>query len=76
MDRPLRVLRLQEQQLRADQRGAGVVDLAVQEDDPLAQQARIDVEGAFPRVDCSTTIGTSCIVPCIDDLLGSESLQA
>ena len=38
---------LQEQQLGADQRRDAVVDRAVQEDHPLAQQAREDVEGAL-----------------------------
>jgi hypothetical protein len=47
MDRLLRVLGFQEQQLRANQCGHGVVDFAVEEDDPLAQKSRIDVEGPF-----------------------------
>ena len=43
----VRVLALQEQQLGADQRRHLVVDRAGQEDDPLLQQARIDVVGAL-----------------------------
>ena len=42
-----RVLRLQEQQLGADQRADLVVDRAGEEDDPLLQQAGIDVESAL-----------------------------
>jgi Amt family ammonium transporter len=47
IDRPARILRFQEQELRADQSGHRVIDLAVEEDDALAQEARIDVEGTF-----------------------------
>ena len=43
----VRVLRLQEQQLGADQRADLVVDRPGQEDDPLLQQAGVDVEGAL-----------------------------
>ena len=41
------MLGLQEQQLRAHQRRNRVVDLAVQEHDAFAQQARIDIERPF-----------------------------
>ena len=44
----LGVLRLQEEKLGADQGRHAVVERSVQEDDPLAQQPREDVEGAFP----------------------------
>ncbi|MNN31758.1 hypothetical protein D3C81_1454570 [compost metagenome] len=43
----LRVFRFQEQQLGADQRGHAVLERTGQEDDPLAQQARKDVERPF-----------------------------
>src|SRR6185369_6397354 len=46
-DRLVRVLRLQEQELRADQSGHRIIDLAVEEDDALAQEPRIDVEGSL-----------------------------
>ena len=46
----LRVLRLEEQQLGGDHRGHMVLDSAGHEDDPLAQQARINVEAALAAV--------------------------
>src|SRR5665213_3452750 len=48
----LRVFRLEIEQLGADQGGHAVLDRAVDEDDPLAQQPREDVEGplAAPRL--------------------------
>ena len=46
----LRVLGFEEQQLRHDQRGRIVFDRAREEDDPLAQEARIDVERALAAV--------------------------
>ena len=47
VDRLLRVLGLQEEQLRADQRRHLVVDLAAEKDDPLPKQAGVDVERAL-----------------------------
>ena len=44
----LRVLRLEEEELGDDQVGEVVLDRVAQEDDPLAQQARVDVVGALP----------------------------
>jgi multiple sugar transport system permease protein len=38
----------EEQKLGADEGGNGIVDFAVQKDDPLAQEAGIDIEGSFP----------------------------
>ena len=46
----LRVLRLQKQQLRRDQRGHLVLDGARDEDDALLEQARIDVIGSLAAV--------------------------
>jgi hypothetical protein len=45
--RLLRVLALQEEQLRDDQPGAHVVDRPPDDDDALAEQAGVDVEGAL-----------------------------
>ena len=50
MDVRLRVVRLQEQHLGDHQVGDLVVDLAAQEDDAVAEQARVDVVGAFATV--------------------------
>ena len=44
------VLGLQEEHLGADQVGDGVVDRRAQEDDPLLQQARVQVVGALAAV--------------------------
>ena len=44
----LRILGLEEQQLGDDQVGEVVLDRVAQEDDPFAQQARVDVVGALP----------------------------
>ena len=49
---------LEEQQLGGDQRGHMVLDLAGDEDDPLAQQARKMSKLRSPRFDCSMTMGT------------------
>ena len=38
---------VEEEQLRGDHVGDRVLDLLAEEDDPLAEQARVDVEGAF-----------------------------
>ena len=38
-----------------------VFDRVAKEDDPLAQQARVDVVGAFPRLEDSMTMGTSIV---------------
>ncbi len=46
----VRVLRFQKQQLGADEAGQVVVDRADQKNDPLLQQARIDVEGPLAAV--------------------------
>ena len=46
----LGILGLQEQQLRTDQAGDHVVDRAGQENDPLLQQARVDIVGALAPV--------------------------
>jgi hypothetical protein len=46
----LRVLGLEEEQLGGDERGHMVLDRAGDEDDPLAKQARVDVETAFAAV--------------------------
>jgi hypothetical protein len=43
----LRIFRFEEQELRDDQRGHIVLDLAGDENDPFAQQARENVEAAF-----------------------------
>ena len=43
----LGIIELQEQHLRHDQVGAVVVDLALQEDDPVLEQPAVDVEDAF-----------------------------
>ncbi len=50
VDVPLVVLRLEEQHLGDDQVRHLVVDLLAQEHDPLAQQLRVDVEGAVAPV--------------------------
>src|SRR5215218_4289271 len=50
LDVLVRVLRLQVEQLGHDQVGHRVVDRRAQEDDPLVQQARVDVEGALAAV--------------------------
>ena len=42
-----RVFRLQKEQLRGDQVGDVVVDRMAQKDDPILEQPRIDVVGAF-----------------------------
>jgi hypothetical protein len=47
VDVGLRVVELQEQQLRHDQVGALVGDRPLQEDDPVLQQAAVDVIGAL-----------------------------
>ncbi|MGY2984396.1 hypothetical protein ACVI1K_001743 [Bradyrhizobium sp. USDA 4508] len=47
VDRLVGVVGFEEQQLRADQAGHRIIDLAVQEDDALAQEPGIDVEGTF-----------------------------
>ena len=46
----LRVLGLEEEKLRRDQRGDVVLDRAGDEDDALLEQARIDVVGALAAV--------------------------
>ena len=46
----LRVLELEEEQLGGDEPGHMVLDRAGDEDDPLAQQPRIDVEAALAPV--------------------------
>src|SRR5216683_2538470 len=46
----VRVLRLEEQQLRADEARHRVVDRADQENDPLFQQSRVDVVGALAAI--------------------------
>jgi LemA protein len=46
----LRILRLQVEELRRDQRGHVILDLAGDEHDPLAQQPRIDVEAALAAI--------------------------
>ena len=46
----LRVLGLEEEQLGGDQRGHMVLDRAGDEDDPFAQQPRINVEAALAAV--------------------------
>ena len=46
----LRVLGLEEEQLGGDQRGHMVLDRAGDEDDPLAQQPRVNVEAALAAV--------------------------
>src|SRR3546814_16946049 len=43
----LRILRFEEQELGGDQRRHMILDLAGDEDDPFAQQARENVEAAF-----------------------------
>jgi ferredoxin len=43
----VRILGLQEQQLRDDQVGHVVLDRTHEEDHPLLEQARVDVVGAF-----------------------------
>ena len=50
VDVPLGVLGLEEEHLRDDQVGHLVVDLLAEEDDPLAQQLRVDVEGPVAPV--------------------------
>jgi len=50
VDVPLVVLRLEEQHLRDDQVRHLVVDLLPQEDDPLAQERGVDVEGPVAAV--------------------------
>src|SRR6202165_4544196 len=47
MDVPLRVLALEEQQLRGHEVGHVVIDDAADEDDPVAKQAGVDVVGAL-----------------------------
>jgi hypothetical protein len=54
--------RFQEQQLGDDQRGHVVLDLAGDEDDAFAQQARKMSKLRSPRLDCSTTTGISAPV--------------
>src|SRR5690606_11019943 len=46
----LRVLGLQEEELRADQRTDHIIDRPGNEDDPLLQQARIDIVGTLATV--------------------------
>ena len=57
----VRVLRLEEQQLRDDQVRHVVVDRPDEEDHALLQQARVDVVRALAAAVCSTTIGTRFI---------------
>jgi hypothetical protein len=49
---------LEEEHLGDDQVGHLVVDLLAQEDDPLTQQLRVDVEGPVARLPSSMTVGT------------------
>src|SRR5215218_2889010 len=50
LDVLVRVLGLQVQQLGHDQVGHGVVDRGAEEDDPLVEQARVDVEGPLAAI--------------------------
>jgi hypothetical protein len=44
VDGLLRIFRFQEQQLGADQGRQGVIHLAIEKDDPLAQEAGVNIE--------------------------------
>ncbi len=62
----------QEKELRAGQCGYRIVDLTVQENDSLAQKPRKMSKDRSPRLDCSTTIGTSCIASRMGERLSSS----
>ncbi len=52
-----RILRFQEQELGNDQVGKNVVNRRTQEDDPVFQEPRINVVGAFASVCCLNDYG-------------------
>ena len=54
-----RILGFEEQELGHEGVCHLIIDSGAQEDDPFAQQARIDVEGTLALPDCSTTVGST-----------------
>jgi hypothetical protein len=44
-----------------------IVDRRAEEDDPLVEEARVDVEGAFAMMVCSTTIGINGLIDALSD---------
>src|SRR5438309_5723581 len=61
------------QQLRDQQVGHRVVDRRAQEDDPLLQQARVDVEGALAAVGLLDDGGNEVVLDRLAHSLGSSS---
>ena len=76
-----RVLRFEEKELRADERGHGIVDLGAEQDDTILEQPGIDVIGAFGAAcgfDDDRDKGHRSVTPCVrnaDDGMLTASMR-